>query len=154
MRLSLASVAYATAAAAAAAPSYLAWTADSFIRHGVEANFDYTQATLYKGYEAAYALTGNETLVEWYRGQIEGPVVLEDGTIKDWNYTFYSLDEYRIGNCFLWWWERTGEDKYRLAADIIREQLDRHPRTATGGFWHRSPIYANQMWLDGIFSES
>jgi hypothetical protein len=39
----------------------------------------------------------------------------------------------------------------RLAADRIRAMLDRHPRTPTGGFWHRDPTYENQMWLDGIF---
>ncbi|CAJ2509851.1 Uu.00g057510.m01.CDS01 [Anthostomella pinea] len=139
------------AARAAAATPYLAWTADSFIERGVEANFDYTQATLYLGYQAAYNLTQNETYLAWYRGQIDDAVVQDNGTIKDWNYTFYSLDNYRIGNNILWWYEHTGEEKYKAAAGIIREQLNRHPRTATGGFWHRSPTYPNQMWLDGIF---
>jgi rhamnogalacturonyl hydrolase YesR len=141
----------AAGAASALDTSYLAWTADSFIEHGVEPTFHYTQATLYLGYEAAYALTKNESYVDWYRGQIDDVVVLEDGTIRDWNYTYYSLDDYRIGNSFLWWYERTGEEKYKKAADIIRSQLNRHPRTPTGGFWHRQPVYPNQMWLDGIF---
>ncbi|RYP64257.1 hypothetical protein DL769_006737 [Monosporascus sp. CRB-8-3] len=131
--------------------SHLTWTADSFIQHGVKKDFHYTQATLYLGYEAAYELTQNETYAEWYRNQIDDAVVLEDGTIKDWDYEFYSLDDYRIGNNFLWWYERTGEEKYRKAADIIREQINRHPRNQAGGFWHRKPVYPNQMWLDGIF---
>ncbi|KAI1085551.1 glycoside hydrolase family 105 protein [Whalleya microplaca] len=139
------------ATGAAASASYLTWMADSFIQRGVEATFDYGQATLYEGYEAAYALTQNETYAEWYRGQIDDAVVLENGTIKDWEYDYYSLDEYRVGNNILWWYERTGEEKYKLASDIIRLQLDRHPRTASGGFWHRKPTYPNQMWLDGIF---
>lgn len=63
----------------------------------------------------------------------------------------YSLDEYRFGMNALWWYNRTGEEKYKLAADGIRGMLDRHPRTPSGGFWHRAPIYENQMWLDGIF---
>ncbi|KAI0138650.1 glycoside hydrolase family 105 protein [Hypoxylon sp. NC0597] len=138
-------------AGAAASKSYLAWTADSFIQHGVEVTKGYGEATLYEGYEAAYALTRNETYAEWYRGQIDGGVVLENGTIRNWNYSFYSLDDYRIGNNILWWYERTHEDKYKQAASIIRSQLDRHPRTPTGGFWHRAPNYPNQMWLDGIF---
>ncbi|KAL4863278.1 Six-hairpin glycosidase-like protein [Aspergillus spectabilis] len=45
-------------------------------------------------------------------------------------------------------YQRTGEEKYRLAADRICAMLDLHPRTATGGFWHRDPKYPNQMWLD------
>ncbi|KAJ4991618.1 glycosyl hydrolase family 88 [Stagonosporopsis vannaccii] len=138
-------------AAAVASPSYLTWTADSQIRHGVRKTFGYTQATLYEGYEAAIALTKNQTLVDWYRGQIDNVIVKADGTIANWNYSHYSLDDYRIGNNILWWYDRTGEAKYKNAAKIIREQLNRHPQNKEGGFWHRSPIYKDQMWLDGIF---
>lgn len=81
------------AASAAAQTSLLAQFADSFIRRGVEYDFGYTAATLYLGYEAAYDLTKNQTLYDWYHDQIDG-VVADDGTIIDWNYTFYSLDEY------------------------------------------------------------
>ena len=139
----------AAAEAGTGVASYLTWAADSFIERGVQASFHYTQATLYLGYQAAYELMRNETYVEWYRGQIDA-LVLEDGSIKDWDYEFYSLDDYRIGNNFLWWYERTGEEKYKLAADIIREQLNRHPRNQAGGFWHRKPVYPNQMWLEYV----
>ncbi|KAK6950514.1 hypothetical protein Daesc_008842 [Daldinia eschscholtzii] len=139
------------ATGAVASRSYLTWTADSFIKRGVKATQGYGEATLYSGYEAAYDLTQSETYAEWYRGQIDGAVVLEDGTIKDWKSEFYSLDNYRIGNNILWWYEHTQLEKYKSAADVIRRQLDRHPRTPTGGFWHRDPNYPNQMWLDGIF---
>ncbi|KAF3013784.1 hypothetical protein E8E14_010675 [Neopestalotiopsis sp. 37M] len=139
------------AASAAAQTSLLAQFADSFIRRGVEYDFGYTAATLYLGYEAAYDLTKNQTLYDWYHDQIDG-VVADDGTIIDWNYTFYSLDEYkRMGNNYLYWYNETGEEKYKSAAEIVRNQLNRHPRTPTGGFWHRQPTYPDQMWLDGIF---
>ncbi|KAL2861198.1 glycoside hydrolase family 88/105 protein [Aspergillus lucknowensis] len=141
------------AAPAAAAPSYLTWMADSWIvnNHEQEGPYWYGRATIYKGYEAAYALYGNETLLSWYRSQIDDVVVAPDGSIVDFNETYYSLDDYRIGNNILYWYERTREKKYRLAADRIRAMLDRHPRTETGGFWHRQPDYPHQMWLDGIF---
>lgn len=45
----------------------------------------------------------------------------------------YSLDEYRFGMNALWWYNRTGEEKYKTAADGIRGMLDRHPRTPSGG---------------------
>ncbi|KAF1931149.1 glycoside hydrolase family 105 protein [Didymella exigua CBS 183.55] len=137
-------------AAAVANSSYLTWTADSQIRHGVRKTFGYTQATLYEGYEAAIALTHNQTLVDWYRGQID-PLVAANGSIVNWNSTHYSLDDYRIGNNFLWWYDRTGEQKFKTAANTIREQLNRHPQNNEGGFWHRAPVYKDQMWLDGIF---
>ncbi|KAI0168448.1 cell wall glycosyl hydrolase YteR [Pestalotiopsis sp. NC0098] len=138
------------AASVAAQTSYLARFADSFIRRGVEYDFGYTAATLYLGYEAAYELTKNETFYDWYHDQIDG-VVADDGTIVDWNYSFHSLDEYRMGNNYLYWYNETGEEKYKSAAAIVRNQLNAHPRTPTGGFWHREPTYPNQMWLDGIF---
>ena len=140
------------AASPAAARSYLSWMADSWILNNQEHEgaYWYGRATIYEGYEAAYSLYGNETLLDWYHSQIDD-LVNTDGSIVDFNETYYSLDDYRIGNNFLYWYERLGEEKYRLAADRIRAMLDRHPRTPTGGFWHRSPIYENQMWLDGIF---
>ncbi|KAK1573224.1 family 88 glycosyl hydrolase [Colletotrichum navitas] len=141
------------ATAAAAAGPYLAWTAESFTKHEIDDKkpFHYTKAVLYDGFEAAIELTKDEALVDWYRGRIDERVVLANGSIPKWQPTKYSLDEYRIGNNILWWYERTGEEKYRTAAKTIRDQLDRHPRTLEGGFFHRSPNYDHQMWLDGIF---
>ncbi|WYZ38182.1 hypothetical protein EsH8_III_000096 [Colletotrichum jinshuiense] len=141
------------ATAAAAAGPYLAWTAESFTKHEIDNKkpFHYTKAVLYDGFEAAIELTKDEALVDWYRGRIDDRVVLANGSILNWKPTHYSLDEYRIGNNILWWYERTGEEKYKTAANIIRDQLNRHPRTSEGGFFHRDPDYANQMWLDGIF---
>ncbi|KAI2642499.1 cell wall glycosyl hydrolase YteR [Xylaria nigripes] len=128
----------------------LAIMADSFIRRGVPAINNYSQMTLYRGFELAYNLTGNETYASWYRGQIDA-LVQDDGTIKDWDREAFSLDNYRMGNNLLYWYEQTGEVKYKESASIIREQLNRHPRTPSGGFWHRAPDYPYQMWLDGIF---
>ncbi|KAI0602949.1 cell wall glycosyl hydrolase YteR [Biscogniauxia sp. FL1348] len=139
----------ANVASATAATPYLPWMADSYIQRGVEANFNYATGVLYDGIVAAYELTQNESYVEWYRGQIDA-VVQDNGTIAGWQYDYHALDDYRMGNNYLWWYERTGEDKYKGAADVVRAQLDQHPRTPSGGLWHRDPT-PDQMWLDGIF---
>ncbi|KAI3539652.1 glycosyl hydrolase family 88 [Colletotrichum paranaense] len=142
------------ATAAAAAGPYLAWTADSFTKHEIDNKkpYHYTKAVLYDGFEAAIELTKDDALVDWYRSRIDDLVVQSNGSILNWKPTTYSLDEYRIGNNILWWYERTGEEKYKTAARTIRDQLvERHPRTDEGGFFHRSPDYDYQMWLDGIF---
>ncbi|KAI8626889.1 cell wall glycosyl hydrolase YteR [Xylariaceae sp. FL1651] len=137
-------------AAGVATATPLAIMADSFIKRGVDATFGYSQMTLYKGFEVAYNFTNNETYATWYRKQIDA-LIKSDGSIKDWDNGFYSLDNYRFGNNLLYWYEKTGEAKYKSAASTIRQQINRHPRTPTGGLWHRSPTYPNQMWLDGIF---
>ena len=47
-------------------------------------------------------------------------------------------------------YEATGKEKYRKAAEILRGQLERQPRTWEGNFWHKA-IYPNQVWLDGVY---
>lgn len=136
-------------ATSSAASSLLAQVADTWVRRGVTKDFDYTTSVLYRGLEFAIAQTDNQTILDFYESQMS--IVEDDGTITDFNYTFYSLDEYRFGMSTLYWYNQTGEEKYKLAADKIRDMLNRHPRNAEGGFWHRAPTYPNQMWLDGIF---
>lgn len=131
-------------------PSYAKWMTDSIIRGGVEPSFHYDQATLYTSFEKMYEFTGNESVKDFYRSQVDS-VVLDNGTIDGFNHSHYSLDGYRFGNNLLWWYEQTGEDKYKIAANSIKQTLDKHPRTPTGGFWHRDVVYPNQMWLDGIY---
>ncbi|KAI0526289.1 cell wall glycosyl hydrolase YteR [Xylaria bambusicola] len=136
--------------AGAAVATPLAIMADSFIARGVSSSINYSYMVLYDGIQLAYNFTGEEKYLSWYRGQID-QLILDDGTIEGWDYEKYSLDNYRMGNNLLFFYETTGEKKYKDAAFIIREQINRHPRTVTGGFWHRNPEYPNQMWLDGIF---
>jgi unsaturated rhamnogalacturonyl hydrolase len=50
-------------------------------------------------------------------------------------------------------YETSGDERYRKAAYLLREQLRTHPRTNAGGFWHKK-IYPHQMWLDGIYMAS
>lgn len=127
------------AAGAAVAPdepsSYLTWMADSFMERGLEPDASYSHATLYLGFEKVYELTEDEKYLDWYRGQYDDVILLEDGNIVNWNLSYYSLDDYRLGNNFLYWYDRTGEEKFKIAIDTIREQLNRHPRNPSGGFW-------------------
>ncbi|KAI1433604.1 cell wall glycosyl hydrolase YteR [Xylaria sp. CBS 124048] len=137
-------------AARVVSATHLTIMADSFIKRGVTPANGYDQMVLYHGYELAYDLTRNEMYASWYRRHID-VLVQDNGTIKGWDYDYYSLDNYRMGNNLLYWYEQTGEARYKEAASVIRQQLDRHPRTPSGGFWHRDPDYPDQMWLDGIY---
>ncbi|KAF6810371.1 Unsaturated rhamnogalacturonyl hydrolase YteR 7 [Colletotrichum plurivorum] len=131
-------------------PLFSNWMTDSMIRRGVEPSFHYDQATLYTSFEAVYESMKNQTLYDFYRNQIDN-VVLPDGTVEGFNHSRYSLDPYRFGNNVLFWYEQTKEEKYKIAADAIKGTLDAHPRSPTGGFWHRERVYVDQMWLDGIY---
>ncbi len=62
----------------------------------------------------------------------------------------YSLDEVQSGVATLKLYDITHDERYKKAADILRNQLSKHPRIPEGGFWHKA-IYPNQMWLDGLY---
>ena len=55
-----------------------------------------------------------------------------------------------LGRMLLLLYRETKAEKYRKAADLLRDQLRKHPRTSEGGFWHKQ-IYPSQMWLDGLY---
>ncbi|WP_028608426.1 glycoside hydrolase family 88 protein [Paenibacillus harenae] len=46
--------------------------------------------------------------------------------------------------------ERSGEGKYRAAADKLRYLFHTLNRTSEGGFWHKDK-YPYNMWLDGLY---
>lgn len=115
--------------------SYLTRMADTIIAKGIAPDRGYQDAVLYLGFEKAYELSGDEKYLDWYIGQIAGPVVLENGTIKGLNTSKYILDEYRMGHNYLYLYNQTGETKYRTAANTIRRMLDKYPRSPAGGFW-------------------
>ncbi|ENH64122.1 Unsaturated rhamnogalacturonyl hydrolase yteR [Fusarium oxysporum f. sp. cubense race 1] len=124
--------------------------ADTMIAKGVKPDLGYQDAVLYLGFEKAYELSGDQKYLDWYIGQIDGPVVQEDGSIKGLNTSRYILDEYRMGHNYLYLYNQTGEPKYETAANTVRRMLDSYPRTPSGGFWHQQ-FFRDQMWLDGIF---
>ncbi|PSR77872.1 glycosyl hydrolase [Coniella lustricola] len=137
----------------------------SQIKHGMAKSFDYGTSVVYKGFQRAIAQTHNHTYLDFYLDQMS--IVQDNGTITDYNYTFYSLDQYRIGMPLLYLYTHTTDtsssstsspiilnnsiSKYGQAATLIRNMLDLHPRNPQGGFWHRSPTYPDQIWGDSIF---
>lgn len=77
-------------------------------------------------------------------------MVNADGTIKKYKLEDYSLDRVNSGKFLFRIYDQTKDVKYKKALDLMRSQLDTHPRNADGGFWHKK-IYPNQVWLDGIY---
>lgn len=92
------------------------------------------------GYNAAedYAISYVDTLVN------------PDGTIKTYKISEYNLDQIKNGTLLLVAYDRTGDEKYLKAMQMLHEQLKGHPKTSEGGYWHKK-VYPHQMWLDGLF---
>lgn len=76
-----------------------------------------------------------------------------DGSIETYKLQEYNIDRLNSGKFLFRIFEQTKNPKYKAAIDLLRSQLDTHPRNDDGGFWHKK-IYPNQMWLDGIYMAS
>lgn len=76
-----------------------------------------------------------------------------NGTIRTYRLEDFNLDNINSGKTTLALWSLTGQQRYKQAADLLRSQLHKQPRTSEGGFWHKQR-YPNQMWLDGIYMAS
>jgi rhamnogalacturonyl hydrolase YesR len=133
-----------------AAQPYSTWMADSMIAHGVSKTRYYTEATFYQGIQMALNATQNNTYESFLQKQIDA-VVSSNGAIVGWDSSANNLDDMLVGRTLLHLYTTTGSSKYKTAATFLRQKLNTHARTASGGFWHKDPAYPNQMWLDGLF---
>jgi unsaturated rhamnogalacturonyl hydrolase len=79
--------------------------------------------------------------------------VRPDGSVIDYRLNEYNLDRIFPGRDVITVYSRNPEKKYKIALDHFIEQLRTHPKTQSGGYWHKN-IYPWQMWLDGIFMGS
>ena len=72
------------------------------------------------------------------------------GGIRSYRANDFNLDQINPGKLLFPLYRQTGDERYLHAIKLLRGQLQRQPRTASGGFWHKK-IYPFQMWLDGIY---
>jgi unsaturated rhamnogalacturonyl hydrolase len=79
--------------------------------------------------------------------------VMPDGSVKDYDPGEYNLDRIFPGRNVITVYKRNPDRKYKIALDNFIGQLKTHPKTKSGGYWHKN-IYPWQMWLDGIFMGS
>ncbi|KAJ3575413.1 hypothetical protein NP233_g1119 [Leucocoprinus birnbaumii] len=138
--------------------SYAVWAADSAIARGQGNGLDssgkaivsYEHGELQWGLRQLFEKTGNRTYFNYMQTGVDN-IVFSNGTVHgSYTVTDFVLDPLRTGPTFLYLFDQTGQAKYKTAADIFRGQLNSHPRTAQGQFWHKLK-YPNQGWLDGIY---
>ncbi len=118
--------------------------------HGGKWSYDY--GVVLKGFEALWRRTGDDRYFRYIQKQMD-EFVQEDGTIRGYAQDEYNIDHINNGKLMFALHAKTGEAKYRAAADLLRQQLASHPRTSEGAFWHKQ-IYPYQIWLDGLYMGS
>ena len=124
--------------------------ADSFlIGSDKAAKWRYDQGVILKGIEDIWKQTGDGKWFAYLQKSMDF-FVNDDGTIRGYKPEEYNIDHINNGKLLLLLYQVTEKPKYKKAADLLREQLRRHPRTKEGGFWHKQ-VYPWQMWLDGLY---
>lgn len=129
-------------------PERTAWNLEK-IRQGKSASWNYIDGCMLTALMEMEQLTGDRRYFDFVRACVDH-FVAEDGSIRTFRPEAHNLDDINEGRVLFALYERTGEEKYRRAADFLRACLDGQPRTQEGNFWHKA-IYPNQVWLDGIY---
>jgi len=113
------------------------------------ATFEYTTGLLLQAYDDLLQLKPNPA---WQQviSEVVNSFVTEEGNIHTYDINKYNIDSLNTGNMLLRDYLRNPTDKARKALDLLRRQVEEHPRTAGGAFWHKK-IYPHQLWLDGVY---
>ena len=85
-----------------------------------------------------------------YLKEYPAEMIDEKGNVTGYKYEDFNLDNVRTARFILRMYNLEPQQKDLIALKTIFKQLEKQPRTKEGVWWHKA-IYANQVWLDGIF---
>ncbi len=114
-----------------------------------KARWHYEEGLLMKAVAETGAAAGNPDHGRFVREWVDRWVTPAGG-IRTYRREEFNLDQIYPGRLLFSIHRDAGQERYRKAIELLREQLRRQPRTKDGGFWHKQ-IYPHQMWLDGIY---
>lgn len=119
------------------------------IRMGKKPSWNYIDGCMMTSLLVLGELTGEAKYFDFVKNFIDY-YVRDDGSITGYEKEKYALDDICEGRVLFDLFDRTGEEKYRRATEMLFDQLKDQPRTVTGNFWHKA-IYPDQIWLDGLY---
>ena len=122
-----------------------AWQVDN----NEKPKWDYKIGLLMTSFEKLYQKTNNPVYAQYIKEYGE-TVVNSSGEILNFKLEDYNIDNINAGKMLFGLYSRTKDNRYLIAMQTLRKQLETHPRTNSGGFWHKK-IYPYQMWLDGLY---
>ncbi len=85
-----------------------------------------------------------------YLKEYPAKMIDEKGNVTGYKYEDFNLDNVRTARFILRMYNLDPQKKDLIALKTLFKQLEKQPRTNEGVWWHKA-IYANQVWLDGIF---
>jgi unsaturated rhamnogalacturonyl hydrolase len=109
-------------------------------------NWAYPRGFYLFGQYRFWKLTGDDRYFQFLRNWVDSHVNVNGNIDAD----ITSLDNTEPGLVTLLCYVETGEEKYRKAADFIRNGYQSYPRTTDGAFWHNTGA-RGQLWSDGVY---
>lgn len=119
------------------------------LRPDLSDKWSHEYGVVFKGIEGVWLKTKDDKYWDYIKSNIDANLD-EQGNIRGYRVEDYSLDHINSGKLLFRLYSVTGAEKYRKAAQKLREQFAQHPRTSEGGFWHKQ-CFPYQMWLDGTY---
>lgn len=111
--------------------------------------WNYEQGLMYEAFYQMWKHSGDKKYYDYMEENVDY-YIEPNGTIKTYKLADFNIDNVAPGRALLRLHAESKNEKYKKAADTLREQLRLQPRTEEGGFWHKK-IYPYQMWLDGLY---
>ncbi|MDR6736812.1 glycoside hydrolase family 88 protein [Sphingobacterium sp. 2149] len=111
--------------------------------------WSYDMGVIFEGLTAVWRNTGNADYFNYMQSRMDAYLSIPD-SIKNYDVKDFNIDNIKNGTTLLMLYKVTGKEKYLQACHRLYAQLQKHPRTHEGGFWHKK-IYPYQMWLDGLY---
>ena len=118
--------------------------------------WEYDYGLVWRGFEQAWQTTKDRRYLEYAKRSIDR-FVDATGKIEGYVLENYNIDEINAGKLLFSLHADASaakdKERYAKAIQLLRSQMQTHPRTREGGFWHKR-IYPHQMWLDGLYMAS
>lgn len=111
--------------------------------------WSYTTGTEMEPMLDTYRAYKDESILEYLKAYPR-KMIDAKGNMTGYKYEDFNLDNCRPGHFLINLYDLDKQKGVLLAMKTIFKQLENQPRTKEGVFWHKA-IYANQVWLDGIF---
>lgn len=117
-----------------------------------KARWDYTSGLFAHSLLDLGGRTGDQPVIDCAAKLVDS-FIGADGSIATYKQSDMNLDMVTPGRAVLALYEKSGDQRLRIAVGHLRDQLAKQPRTSDGGFWHKQR-YPSQMWLDGLYMAS
>ncbi|MBQ9854775.1 MAG: glycoside hydrolase family 88 protein [Clostridia bacterium] len=129
-------------------PESTAWNIET-MRAGGKASWNYVDGCMLIALIEMSKILKDDRYLDFVISFVDS-FVSEDGEIRTYRPERQTLDDVNEGRVLFPLYEKTKNEKYRLAAERLKKALDTQPRTYEGNFWHKQ-IYPDQVWLDGVY---